>query len=110
MKAWHEGVDLAGALGSAVHTPVAGKVTFAGKKPNYAYVVEISAPDGYVLRFAHLGALSVKEGDLATAEANIGAIGMDDASTGPHVHVEVFWKGKGVDPEQAKGLTLIAAN
>jgi murein DD-endopeptidase MepM/ murein hydrolase activator NlpD/beta-lactamase regulating signal transducer with metallopeptidase domain len=109
MKAWHEGVDLASPLDSAVHAPVAGKVTFAGKKTGYGYVVEISAADGYSLRFAHLGALKVKDGDATKAGDAIGTVGMDDASTGSHVHLEVFWKGKGVDPQQVKGLMLIAA-
>lgn len=109
MKAWHEGVDLAGAPDSVVHTPVAGKVTFAGQKPGNGYVVEVSAADGYSLRFAHLGALKVRRGDPAAAGDAIGTVGMDDASTGSHVHVEVYWKGKGVDPRQVKGLTLIAA-
>jgi beta-lactamase regulating signal transducer with metallopeptidase domain len=110
MKVWHEGVDLATPLVSAVHTPVAGRVMFAGKKAGYGYVVEMSAADGYRLRFAHLGTLKVNEGDIAKAGDIMGTVGMDSGSTGPHVHLEVFWQGKGVDPQLVKGLTLIAAN
>ncbi len=110
MAAWHEGVDLASPLDASVHTPVAGKVTFAGQKPGYNNVVEISAANDYKLRLGHLGALSVKEGDVVVAGDMIGTVGMDDKSTGPHVHFEVWWKGRGVDPQQVKGLSLIAAN
>jgi murein DD-endopeptidase MepM/ murein hydrolase activator NlpD/beta-lactamase regulating signal transducer with metallopeptidase domain len=109
MKAWHEGVDLAAPLNTTVRAPAAGKATFAGVKQGLGYVVEIAAADGYTLRFAHLGALQVKQGDTVRAGDAIGAVGMDDASTGSHVHLEVYWQGKGVDPQEVRGLTLIAA-
>jgi murein DD-endopeptidase MepM/ murein hydrolase activator NlpD len=109
MKAWHEGVDLAALLNTTVRAPAAGKATFAGVKQGLGYVVEIAAADGYTLRFAHLGALQVKQGDTVRAGDAIGAVGMDDASTGSHVHLEVYWQGKGVDPQEVRGLTLIAA-
>ncbi len=109
MKAWHEGVDLASSFGAAVHTPSDGNVVYAGPKPDLDNVVEISVANDYTLRFAHLGKLAVKEGDQVKAADTIGAVGMDDKSTGPHVHFEVFWKGHSYDPQTISGLVLIGA-
>lgn len=109
LAAWHEGVDIAASLGSSVQTPAAGKVTYAGPRPGLGNVVEISAGNNYTLRFAHLGALAVKEGERTNAGDSVGAIGMDDKSTGPHVHFEVFWKGHSYDPQTISGLVLIGA-
>ena len=109
MKAWHEGVDLASSIGAAVHTPSAGKVVYAGPKPDLGNVVEISVSNDYTLRFAHLGKLAVREGDQAKPADIIGAIGVDDKSTGPHVHFEVFWKGHSYDPQTIDGLVMIGA-
>jgi murein DD-endopeptidase MepM/ murein hydrolase activator NlpD len=106
-NAWHDGVDLAAPLGAPVHTPAAGKVTFAGEQPGYANVIEIGYADGVRMRYAHLDSFAVKAGDTVKEGDVIGTVGTDANSTGPHVHFEILEGGVTQDPSKITGLVLI---
>ena len=54
--------------------------------------------------FAHLSALHVKPGDVATPETIVGLVGATGRVTGPHLHWSVRLNGARVDP-----LSLVAA-
>src|SRR5690606_37422750 len=96
--AWHEGVDIAAKLGSAVKAMADGVVSFAGIKSQYGRTVEITHARGLVTRYAHTSELLVKVGDKVARGDVIARVGSSGRSTGPHVHVEVLRDGRQVNP------------
>jgi Peptidase family M23/Transglycosylase SLT domain len=98
---YHNGIDLAAHLGTAVHAAAAGTVIFAGKQSGGAVVVKIRHDDGYVTMYGHLDpSLPVKVGERVTAGETIGQVGMTGVTTGPHLHFSLFTSGgTAIDPE-----------
>jgi murein DD-endopeptidase MepM/ murein hydrolase activator NlpD len=107
---FHEGVDLAAAPGTVIHTPADGVVTFADVRGTYGRVVEVDMGNGVKMRFGHLEAIKVEAGATLKAGDTVGTMGNSGLSTGYHLHLELFWKGKSYDPEKVTGLRLTSAN
>jgi len=99
-KRWamHSGLDFSGPYKSAILAPAAGKVTYAGWMSTYGRVVEIEHGIGLMTRFAHLAKITVKKGQSVEVGDQVGALGSSGRSTGPHLHYEVHYKGKTVNP------------
>lgn len=99
---YHRGLDYAGAAGSPVTAPAAGKVALVGRVSQgfrvHGNVVGIDHGQGVVSIFMHLSRINVKEGDIVKAGQLIGAIGSTGASTGPHLHWGLYVHGQSVDP------------
>ncbi|MBD2520202.1 M23 family metallopeptidase [Nostoc sp. FACHB-973] len=99
---YHRGLDYAGAAGSAVIAPAAGRVALVGKVSQgfrvHGNVVGIDHGQGVASIFMHLSRINVKEGDLVKAGQLIGAVGSTGASTGPHLHWGLYVNGLSVDP------------
>jgi len=97
-QAWHNGVDIAGKLGSDVLSVAAGVVTFSGEKSGYGEMIEITHDNGYVTRYGHNSELFVALGEIVKKGQVISSMGSTGRSTGPHVHFEVYKHGRSVDP------------
>jgi murein DD-endopeptidase MepM/ murein hydrolase activator NlpD len=79
----------------------AGKVVSAGWGGSFGYQVVIRHADGRYTQYAHLSAISVRDGQSVTAGQRIGRSGSTGNSTGPHLHFEVRTGpgfGSDVDP------------
>lgn len=96
--AHHEGVDFAGKLGSDVVAVAAGVVTYAGKRSGYGDLVEINHGKGYVTRYGHNSEINVKVGETVKKGQIVAKMGSSGRSTGPHVHFEVLYNGRAVNP------------
>ncbi|MEL0047435.1 MAG: M23 family metallopeptidase [Gammaproteobacteria bacterium] len=97
-KAWHEGMDFAGANGSDVIAVANGIVVFAGRRDGYGLMVEISHGENLRTRYGHHQELLVRVGQSVKRGDVIGLMGSSGRSTGPHVHFEVLKSGKPVNP------------
>lgn len=97
-KAWHEGMDFAGANGSDVIAVANGIVVFAGRRDGYGLMVEISHGENLRTRYGHHQELLVRAGQSVKRGDVIGLMGSSGRSTGPHVHFEVLKSGKPVNP------------
>ncbi len=97
-RAFHGGVDYAGAAGGEIFAVAAGVVTRSEKQPGYGNLVEISHGQGLHTRYAHNQENLVNVGDVVTKGQSVALIGQTGRSTGPHVHFEVLRDGKAVDP------------
>ena len=97
-KAWHNGVDFAGKLGSDIIAVAGGVVTKSSRQGGYGFIVEISHADGYITRYAHNKKNLVKQGEVVEKGQKIATMGSTGRSTGPHVHFEVLKNGKSYDP------------
>lgn len=94
----HPGFDLAAATGTPVGAAAGGKVVHAGPAGTYGNLVTVRHANGYETRYAHLSAVTVKQGDEVQPGQQIGAVGSTGYSTGPHLHFEVRHEGKSIDP------------
>jgi murein DD-endopeptidase MepM/ murein hydrolase activator NlpD len=97
-KAIHEGVDMVGALRSEVLATAPGTVVFAGWQTGYGQVVEIDHGFGVHTFYAHLDSITVKKGQTVDYRDILGLLGMTGRSSGPHVHYEVRYDNKPLDP------------
>ena len=94
----HGGTDLTSSSGAAVHAASAGEVVFAGWKGAYGNMVEIKHAPRLHTRYAHLGKILVRSGQNVDAREKIGVIGSTGRSTGRHLHYEVLFDRKPLDP------------
>lgn len=97
-RAWHNGVDFAGKLGSEVVAVASGVVTWSDRRSGYGLMVEINHGGGYVTRYAHCKENLVGVGDVVKKGQAIALMGSSGRSTGPHVHFEVYKNGKPENP------------
>ncbi|MFH0520698.1 transglycosylase family protein [Streptomyces sp. M41] len=88
-KGYHTGVDFPVPTGTSVKSVGAGRVVSAGWGGSFGYEVVIRHTDGRYSQYAHLSAISVKEGQSVGAGQRIGRSGSTGNSTGPHLHFEV---------------------
>lgn len=94
----HNGVDLAGAVGSPVIAARSGIVVTAvsgchptsswGCGGGFGNYITISHNDGFATIYAHLSALRVPVGTVVGAGEEIGHVGNSGNSYGPHLHFE----------------------
>ncbi|MBL6708491.1 MAG: M23 family metallopeptidase [Pseudomonadales bacterium] len=97
-KAWHEGMDFAGAKGSEVIAVANGVVVFAGYRDGYGQMVEISHGKDLRTRYGHHEEVLVHAGQSVKRGDVIALMGSSGRSTGPHVHFEVLKEGRPVNP------------
>ena len=96
---FHSGVDIASSYGTRIVATGAGKVTFAGYRAGYGYTVVISHGYGYTTMYAHCSSINVRVGQQVTRGALIARMGSSGRSTGPHVHYEITYNGKTINPQ-----------
>ena len=96
--AFHSGVDLGGVPRSRVYSTSPGVVTFVGNKGPYGRMVEIDHGLGLRTRYGHLRKILVKLKEKVAFRHKIGQMGSSGRSTGSHVHYEVLFDGKPIDP------------
>lgn len=87
--AWHYGVDLQAAEGTAVYASADGTVTAAVYGPVYGHHVVVTHADGSTSLYAHLQSLSVTAGQTVAAGDLLGLSGQSGWATGPHLHFEI---------------------
>ncbi len=101
---FHRGIDFAVAPGTPIKAAGAGTIAMAGQEGRYGLTVEIDHGHGVKTRYAHLQELKVHWGMHVAAGQEIGTSGNSGASTGPHLHFEVWKNGKSEDPQKVLPL------
>jgi len=97
-SARHTGIDIAAPTGTPVTAVAEGMVTFAGQRSGYGDVIEIDHGNGYMTRYAHNSALIVHPGQRVRVGDVIAKAGSTGRSTGSHVHFEVWYHDRVVNP------------
>ena len=103
----HSGVDFALKPGNPVYATGDGvvesvKFEFFG----YGNSVVIDHGFGYKTRYAHLKSIGVVEGMKIKRGECIGESGNSGRSSGPHLHYEVIYKGRHVNPSNYYDLSI----
>jgi murein DD-endopeptidase MepM/ murein hydrolase activator NlpD len=95
----HKGTDFAAPTGTPVYAAGNGTIQRASRYGGYGNYIRIKHPRGYETAYAHLSkyAKGMKPGKKVTQGDIIGYVGSTGASTGPHLHYEVYVDGKPVN-------------
>ena len=97
----HKGVDLSCKKGVPVYAAGDAIVQMTDKgmrRRGYGQQILLNHEFGYQTRYAHLDKILVKPGDRVTRGQIIGEVGSTGGSTGPHLHYEVIYMGRHVNP------------
>ncbi len=99
-KKWaaHYGLDMASPLKSGVYVGAPGKVVRAGWKGKYGRFIEIDHGSGIRTRYGHLYKILVKKGQRVNFRDKIGLVGSSGRSTGAHLHYEIAFQGRNLNP------------
>lgn len=89
----HNGLDIAVAEGTDVVAVKSGTVTEVRTSATYGEVLQYETTDGYMVMYAHLSEVLVKEGDKIRQGEVVAKSGNTGLSTGPHLHYSL-WKGE----------------
>lgn len=94
----HEGIDMAGPVGTPIYATGNGRVVFAGWMSGYGNLIKIQHELGTETRYGHLNKIHVRVGQTVSQGDRIGDMGNTGRSTGPHLHYEVRVNGRAVNP------------
>jgi murein DD-endopeptidase MepM/ murein hydrolase activator NlpD len=95
---FHSGMDIASGPGTPVKATADGIVSFAGWSGGSGNLVALEHGLDFSTYYAHNGSLVVKLGQKVKRGDLIAYVGSTGNSTGPHLHYEVWKKGKALNP------------
>jgi len=95
---FHYAIDIATQLGNKVIAPADGVVLVAESREYYGKMILIDHGFGYITRYGHLSGFNVKEGQRVKRYDVIGYVGTTGRSNGPHLHYEVRYFDKPMNP------------
>lgn len=99
----HRGIDFSGETGSNILAVADGVVVWSGPRFGYGTMVEIDHGNGYITRYAHNQKNLVEIGDRVERGKVIALMGRSGRATGTHVHYEVLFNGKRMNPKSFLG-------
>jgi murein DD-endopeptidase MepM/ murein hydrolase activator NlpD len=97
-RAFHNGIDFAGRIGTPVFSTAPGKVVASGWAGGYGRRIAINHGYGLMTLYGHLLRFKVRPGRWVKRGQLIGLMGNSGRSTGPHLHYTVFRKKRPVNP------------
>ncbi|MBQ2170377.1 MAG: M23 family metallopeptidase [Paludibacteraceae bacterium] len=98
IRRFHEGMDFSAPVGTDIFATGNGTVVYSGWRQGYGETIEIDHGFGYLTRYAHCHKLFVRVGQKVKRGDVIALVGNTGKSTGPHVHYEVHYQGRPIDP------------
>jgi hypothetical protein len=94
----HIGLDIAAAMWDPIVAVADGVVAFAEWGGGYGNLVIVEHDDGWRSYYAHLSETVVEVGQEVRQGELLGGAGSTGYSTGPHLHFELRYGGRPVDP------------
>lgn len=95
----HFGLDVSAPKNTAVKSAADGAVISAGYTVETGYSIAVQHPNNVVTIYKHNSVLLRREGDNVKTGEAIAIIGNSGENTsGPHLHFEIWHKGRAVDP------------
>jgi len=100
----HLGVDFAASTGTPVYAAGNGVIEYAGKNGGYGNYIRIRHNSSYKTAYAHLKSFNkrISNGVRVNQGQIIGYVGSTGRSTGPHLHYEVIYQNKKINPMKMK--------
>jgi len=98
----HRGIDMVSYESRDVLSAGVGTVTFADYQGLYGNLVVIDHGSNIETRYAHLSEIHVAVGDRVKGGSKLGYMGSTGRTTGKHLHFEVRFDGRHIDPVVAQ--------
>ena len=100
----HKGVDFAASIGTPIYAGGNGTIEYLGNNGGYGKYIRIRHNNDFKTAYAHLSnykkgltiGMRVNQGDI------IGYVGSTGRSTGPHLHYEIIFQNKHINPLKLK--------
>jgi murein DD-endopeptidase MepM/ murein hydrolase activator NlpD len=97
----HYGIDVVAPKNEAVKSILDGTVIFSGWTIETGHVIQIQHANNLVSLYKHNAVLLKKEGEKVKAGEAIAITGNSgELSTSPHLHFELWYDGKPIDPQE----------
>ncbi|MBO5251782.1 MAG: M23 family metallopeptidase [Bacteroidaceae bacterium] len=97
----HFGIDIAANPNESVLATLDGTVILSAYTAETGYVIQVQHAQNIVSVYKHCGSLLKKEGDTVKAGEAIALVGnTGEKTTGPHLHFELWNKGRALDPSK----------
>jgi len=107
----HPGLDMRAPLKSDVVSFDKGKVVkIVNSRFGYGRHVYVEHENGLKTLYAHLGLITVEEGESIIAGSKVGEVGLTGWTTGPHLHFEVYKENVPTNPIAYLKKSLASAN
>lgn len=99
-RRFHSGIDYPGEKGAAVVATAEGIVEYAGfhKTSGYGNYIIVTHANGFKTHYGHLSRIDVKTGEFVYKGQLIAGIGSTGMSSGNHLHYEVSFVQRKLDP------------
>ena len=96
----HKGIDFAAPIGTPIYAGGNGIVEYVGTNGGYGKYIRIRHNNEYKTAYAHLNSYKkgIAKGVRVTQGEVIGYVGNTGRSTGPHLHYEIIYKNKQINP------------
>ena len=100
----HKGVDFAAPTGTPIYAGGNGIVEFIGNNGGYGKYIRIRHNNEYKTAYAHLSRYEkgISKGVRVSQGETIGYVGSTGNSTGPHLHYEILYQNKHINPLKLK--------
>ena len=100
----HQGVDFAAPKGTPIMAAGTGFIEKIGMNGGAGNYIRIKHLNGYKTAYGHMSkfASGMKKGTKVTQGQTIGFVGSTGMSTGPHLHYEVIFNNKKINPMKMK--------
>lgn len=96
--AFHEGIDIANHWGTKIMATADGVVAATGHGHGMGNYIFLNHGNHFSTHFFHLEKIAVKRGERVSRGEYLGNLGDTGRSTGPHLHYEILYKGRPVNP------------
>lgn len=97
----HYGIDIAASPNESVLATLDGTVILATYTADTGYVIQVQHGQNLVSVYKHCGSLLKKVGDTVKAGEAIALVGNSgEKTTGPHLHFEIWNRGRALDPSK----------
>ena len=97
----HFGIDIAANPNESVLATLDGTVILATYTADTGYVIQVQHSQNLISVYKHCGSLLKKVGDSVKAGEAIALVGnTGEKTTGPHLHFEIWNKGRALDPSK----------
>ena len=100
----HRGVDFAAPRGTPIYAAGSGVIEVAKYYGTYGNYVKIRHRNSYKTVYAHMSRIAsgLARGRTVQQGQIIGYVGSTGRSTGPHLHYEIHYDGKSINPAKLK--------
>ena len=101
-KEFHRGLDLRAPMNTPIYATAGGVIEYAGnhKKSGYGKLIILDHAFGFKTMYGHCNKVAVRPGTFVKKGDLIGYTGNTGMSSGPHLHYEIRYIQRVLDPTQ----------